>query len=452
LLGRTQYAGAFLMLGEALGWLATAQECFADAYGLLTRGLLTSAFAPLVGLERLWHLEEMEDLGFALLTGGRRCPSRHTIGGWRRQLTWYEVDAFCRRTCPWHLVTGDDAMVSFDEHTIPRWTRKFRIGKGYVTTRNKYMRCEKLFYSYSLNAGRFLAVRATPGNWGLADLAVSQVRHVLEAGRPRTLHALFDAGAGKADADVRALWDLAGAHQRLDVTLRACRYPHRLRQWKQLPSGLFVALAEPGVCVGAPPKEIRLAETTTVLKGEKPEQAVRTIVCREVVPGPKKDRWHPLHTTSAGFPEDVLTVFRARQHHEQAYRVGVYDAFLDAVPCGYDKDSPDRQRPRCRRGPLQLVGWLIALVYNAVGDFASALAGDFAGCHLRTLRRSFFHRPGTLYGTPQALIVHLDPFGGQEALVPVVDAFNAAGHRLPWLENRQVVVSLTPSARQGAGP
>jgi hypothetical protein len=25
---------------------------------------------------------------------------------------------------------------------------------------------------------------------------------------------------------------------------------------------------------------------------------VRTIVCREVVRGPKKDRWHPLFTTS----------------------------------------------------------------------------------------------------------------------------------------------------------
>src|SRR5712691_9326854 len=217
------------------------------------------------------------------------------------------------------------------------------------------MHCEKLFYSFSINSGRFLAVRATPGNWGLADVALPLVRQVLERGRPRTLHALFDAGAGKADADVRALWDLAGENRRLDVTLRACRYPHRLRQWKQLPSGLFVSITEPGVCVGAPPKEIRLAETTTVLKGESLDQAVRTIVCREIAPGPKKDRWHPLYTTSAGFPQDVLTVFRSRQYHEQAYRVGVYDAFLDAAPCGYDKESPDRKRPRFHCGPLQNV-------------------------------------------------------------------------------------------------
>jgi hypothetical protein len=437
---------------QALDWLATAQTCFADDYGSLRQGLLTSAFALVVGLERIFHLDEMEDVGFALLCGGQRCPSRHTVGGWRRHLPWYQVDAFCRRTSPWHLLRRHDALVGFDEHTIPRWTRKFRIGKGYVTTRNKYMRCEKLFYSYDLQCHRFLAVRGTPGNWGLADVAVPMVRQVLDGGHPLSLHALFDAGAGKADANVRALWDLAAAHSNLDITLRACRYPHRLRHWQQLPSGLFVSLAEPGVCVGAPAKEIRLAETATVLKGEAAEQAVRTIVCREIAPGPKKDRWHPLHTTSAGFPEDVLTVFRTRQHQEQAYRVGVYDAFLDAVPCGYDKESPNRQRPRFHRGPLQMIGWLVALVYNAVADLAEALVGDWGGCHLRTLRRTFFNRPGQLYMTPTALIVYLDSFADQEALVPVIDEINGADHRIPWLDDRRLVLALTPRGQSRAGP
>ena len=300
LLGRTQYAGAFLMLGEPLEWLDAARECFADHYGTLTRGLLTSAIAPIVGLERIWHLDEMEDLGFALLTGGYRCPSRYTVGGWRCHLRWYEVDAFCRRTAPWHLVRGDDAIVSFDEHTIPRWTKKFRIPKGYVTTRNKYMRCEKLFCSYSINAGRFLAVRATPGNWGLHDMAVPLVRQVLDCGDPRTC-CLVRRRRRQVGRRCAGLLDLAKDKTRLDIILRACRYPHRLQQWKQLPSGLFISVTEPGVCFDAPPKEIRLAETKTVLKGETEDQAVRTIVCREIAPGPKKDRWHPLFTTSAGF-------------------------------------------------------------------------------------------------------------------------------------------------------
>ena len=246
----TQYAGAFLLMPQALSWLATAQDCFTDTYGSLRQGVLTSIFSLVVGLERIFHLDEMEDLGFARLCGGRRCPSRHTIGAWRRHLAWYEVDAFCRRTCPWHLLHHTDAMVSFDEHTIPRWTRKFHIGKGYVTTRNKYMRCEKLYTAFDLVSGRFLSVRGTRGNYNLQELALPLLRQVLHQGQPDNLHALFDAGAGKSDAGVRALLDLAEQYPNLDVTLRASRYPHRMRAWKQLPSGLFVSLTEPGVCVG----------------------------------------------------------------------------------------------------------------------------------------------------------------------------------------------------------
>ena len=209
---------------QALDWLATAEQCFADDYGSLRQGLLTSIFSLVAGVERVFHLDDMEDPGFARLCGSRRCPSRHTVGGWRRHLSWHEVDAFCRRTCPWHLLRNEDALVSFDEHTIPRWTKKFRIGKGYVTTRNKYMRCEKLFCGYDVGSGRFLSVRATPGNWGLQELAVPLLQQVLTQSRPRSLHALFDAGAGKSDAGVRALWDLAAQHANLDVTVRACRY------------------------------------------------------------------------------------------------------------------------------------------------------------------------------------------------------------------------------------
>ena len=435
----------------ALNWLATAEQCFADDYGSLRQGLLTSIFSLVVGVERVFHLDEMEDPGFARLCGGRRCPSRHTVGAWRRNLSWHEVDAFCRRTFPWHLLRNEDALVSFDEHTIPRWTKKFRIGKGYVTTRNKYMRCEKLFCGYDVGSGRFLSVRATPGNSGLQELAVPLLQQVLTQSRPRSLHALFDAGAGKSDAGVRALWDLTAQHPSLDVTMRACRYPHRMQAWKQLSSGLFVSVEDPGVCVGAPLKEVRLAETQTVLKDEKPDQAIRTIVCREVRPGPKKDRWHPLYTTATGDLQEILTIFRARQNQEQSFRVGVHDLGLNAIPCGYDKDSPDRQRPCFQRGPLQMMGWLVALVYNAAADLAEALGKNHFGDHTQTLRRKFFNRPGQLYETPEALIVHLDPFLGQEELQPLIDELNSSQHRLPWLDNRRLVMSLTPSEAR-AGP
>ena len=233
----TQYAGAFLLLPVALNWLAIAEQCFRDEYGSLRRGLLTSVFALVVGLERMFHLDQMEDAGFALLTGGRRCPSRHLVGAWRRHLAWYEVDRFCRRTSPWQWIAGEDAVVSFDEHSIPRWTHKFLIPKGFVTTRNKYMRCEKLYYGYDVVHDRYLSIRGTPGRVELRDVALPMTQQVLARGRPRHLHALFDAGAGKSDANVRALLDLAEKTPNLDVTLRACRYPSRVKLWKAIAGG-----------------------------------------------------------------------------------------------------------------------------------------------------------------------------------------------------------------------
>ena len=124
----------------------------------------------------------------------------------------------------------------------------------------------------------------------------------------------------------------------------------------------------------------------------------------------------------------------------------MHDLFVDAVPCGYDKASPDRKRPRFHRGPLQMSGWLVALIYNAMADLAEVLGEAHVGDHVRTLRRKFFNRPGQLYETPEALIVHLDPFVGQDDLLPVIDELNAGNHRLPWLDNRRLVMSLTPRA------
>lgn len=411
----------------------------------------------IVDIERVFHLEQMDDPGFALLTGdAQRCPSRHVVGGWRKHLLWNEVDRFCHRTSPWDLLHGEEVLMSFDEHTIPRWTKKFSIPKGYVTTRNKYMRCEKLYYGYDLRQRRFVTVKGTPGNVELRDVSGLLTRRVLRYGQPQSLHALFDAGAGKSDADVRALLEQAESTANLDVTLRACRYPGRLKQWKQLPADQFICYETPGDCQEAPPKEVRVADTTTVLKGESEEEAVRTILCRQVIPGPKKDRWHPLYTSlddERAMPIEVVEKFRQRQHHEQGYRVEVHDANLNAIRCAYDKQSLDRKRPRFCRGPLQMLGWLAGLFYNACADFAAELGPAWEHVFIRTLRHTFFNRPGKLYCTPTSVIVYFDrEFRYQDDLLPVIDRINAEQHRIPWMNNRLLVLSIDPNAEPRAGP
>ena len=442
---------------QVLHWWQIAQQCFSDDYGSLERGFLTSVFMLIVGIERVFHLEQIDDPGFAILTGDPHgCPTRQLVGAWRKHLVWNEVDRFCHRTSPWDLLHDQNALISFDEHSIPRWTKKFSLPKGFVTTRNKYMRCEKLYYGYDLRLRRFVTVKATPGKVELRDVSGLLTRRVLRFGQPASLHALFDAGAGKSDADVRALLTQADSTPNLEVTLRACRYPHRVQLWKQLPAEAFVSHQEPGHCQGAPPKEIRLAETTTVLKNETEADAVRTIVCRQVIPGPKKDRWHPLYTSlgqEQAAPFEVLEEFRQRQHHEQGYRVEVHDAFLNAARCGYDKDSPDRKRPRFCRGPLQMIGWLVGLLYNACGDFAADLGSAWEGSFISTLRRTFFNRPGKLYCTPTSVIVYFDrEFSQQADLLPLIDRINAEHHRIPWMNDRLLVLSVCPDGNSRAGP
>jgi len=443
---------------QVLEWWEIAQRCFSDEYGSLERGFLTSVFMPICGIERVFHLDEIDDPGFALLTGSPtgRPPTRQMVGAWRAHLAWNEVDRFCHRTSPWELLNGEDTVVSFDEHSIPRWTKKFSIPKGYVTTRNKYMRCEKLYYGYAVRQRRFVTIKATPGKVELRDVSGLLTRRILRYGHPASMHALFDAGAGKSDADVRALLTLAEETPNLEVTLRACRYPHRVKMWKSLPADEFVAYEEPGDCLGASPKEIRLADTATVLKGESASDAVRTILCRQVILGPKKDRWHPLYTSQSADqaePHEILDVFRERQHHEQAYRVEVHDAFLNSARCGYDKASPNRKRPHFCRGPLQMIGWLIGLMYNACGDFADALGSAWSGSFIRTLRRTFFARPGDIYCTPTSVIVYFgEPFNYQDDVLPIIDRINAAQYRIPWMDNRLLVLSVRPDAAPRAGP
>ena len=453
----TAYCRAFPLVPEVLRWWDIASECLSDDYGSLRRGFLTSIFMLVVGMQRVFHLEQMDDPGFALLTGDPRgCPTRQVVGAWRSGLLWNEVDRFCHRTSPWELLHGEEALVSFDEHAIPRWTKKFSIPKGYVTTRNKYMRCEKLYFGYDLRQRRFLTVKATPGKVELRDVSRLLTRRVMRYGQPESLHALFDAGAGKSDADVRALLDEAKMTPNLEVTLRGCRYPHRVKVWKQVPADHFLTYQQPGDCVGAPPKEVRVAETTTVLKGETEEDAVRTIICRQVIRGPKKDRWHPLYTCLEGqqaSPREVLEEFRQRQHHEQGYRVEVHDAFLNGARCGYDKNSPDRKRPRFSRGPLQLTGWLVALLYNACVDFAARLGPAWEKTFIDTLRRTFFNRPGKLYCTPAAVIVYFDrEFCYHADLLPIIDRINAQQHRIPWMDNPLLVLSVCPDREPRAGP
>lgn len=400
------------------------------------RLVLSLFFRAALGIERIFHFETLDDPGFALLTGGQRVLSRSRLGGLVRAVTTRPVQAFTRATERLHTLRDQIVTLSLDEHAIARFTRKFRIPKGFHTIRNKHMRIEKLFFLYWPKARSFLRLLVTRGNATLADLAVSMVRAVRARVPVQQLRIILDAGAAHSHADLVHL-------DSFYATVFLVRAPRRrayVKAWKQLPHERFTLVQEPGRYVGAKAKEIEITETTTVIAGI--PGPVRTIVVRErAMRG--KDRWHALFIlhddkTSA---LDLLHEFRTRQHHEQGYRIGLHDLGFDTAPSGYPK-SGSPQRPGFRRGPLALSAWLAAMAWEAIRELGTALPKVFHCAHPRTLRRWVLLRDASLIVTPSHLLVVLRSARRRAWLRPLLQRFNDAHVHLPWFGERCVVMGF----------
>ncbi len=407
-----------------------------------TRGLLHSLWLPLLGIPRIFHLETADDPGLGRLTGGRRAWSRQRVGAWLRALPERAVTQFGRRSAPAPRRgpgRGGVVHASLDEHAVPRWTRKFGCPKGYHTTRNKHMKLEKLFAWFDTRGRQFLHLWATPGHVELYQVARTAAQRLRRACGGARLRLCLDAGASKDDRAVAALLRTTPG---VTVLLRAPRRPRLMARWRALPAAAFRTVREPGPWTGAPAKILRIAETRTPLAGEGPRQrGVRTLVAVEAPCAPRggraKERWHILYTNDARCaPYRLIQEFRTRQHHEQAFRIGVHDLALDAVPNGYDKHGPPHA-PGFRPNALTWAAWTRALAANLIETLGARLGSPWPHAHPRTLRRTFLNRPGTLRETPQALVVELDRFPQEDTLRPLVNAINATRVQLPGPGGRQ---------------
>jgi hypothetical protein len=398
--------------------------------------VLSLFFRAALGIERIFHFETLDDVGFAVLTGGAHALSRSTLGALVRAVNTRAVERFARATQLWGSLRARVVTLSLDEHVIARFTRKFRIQKGYHTIRNKHMRSEKLFFLHRPNTRSFLMLLSTRAKESLATLTGRFVREVRRRARPQQLRIILDAGAAHSHAALAQL-----ERQRKTVFLvRAPRRPAQVRAWKRLPRDSFRQFEEPGRYTRAPAKRLGIAETTTAIKGV--VRPVRTIVVREEA-ARGKDRWHALlilHDDRTDSLE-LLREFRSRQHHEQAYRIGVHDLALDTVPSGYPKQGQPN-RPGFRRGPITLCAWITALTWHALRDLGLNLPKTFHLAHPRTLRRWVLERSAQLLMTKRRLLVVLDSRRGHAWLLPLLRAFNDRKVRLPWLDNRVIAIGF----------
>ena len=426
---------------EAKRLYSAAQRCLGSLGGSNAGRLVLSLFFKAVlGIQRIFHFETLDDPGFALLTGGKKVISRSRLGQYLRKASIRGIKRLMSETAP-RLAKAAFHCISIDEHAIARFTRKFGIAKGFHTIRNKKMKVEKLTYAFDLTSRKLVSLVVSAGDATLSTLAKRLLPSLRRKARGAPLRVVLDAGAAHNHGE---LLDIA--LQKNQVTLvRAPRRKAYRESWNNLPDDAWTELDEPGPYKDARPKRIAIAETTTLIKSASRSDGhdVRTIVVRES--GKRgKQRWHALWIFGDDEtpPYDLVREFRTRQRHEQTYRVMLHDIHVDTAPSGYSKQSSDPDRPGFKQNALTLFGWIAALATNALLTFTELLPTRFHRAHPRTLRRWFFCIPAELYLGNDTLIVLLRPKRLMSVWHALVERANRRNTRIPWLQNRRLILSL----------
>jgi hypothetical protein len=420
-------------------------KCFAKLgsdQGL--RLVLSLFFKAVVGVPRIFHFETLQDPGFAILSGGRTVLTRHTLGSLVRKVPLAGVRRLMTLTAP-SVTRACRHTISIDEHVVPRFTRKFNIRKGYHTIRNKHMKVEKLTFAFHTGARQLLSFIATRGHVGLENITQKLLPSLRRRARGAQLRIVLDAGAAKNHTE---LFALADHRQQVTIVRVPRRAPYR-RQWLRIENEHWREVHEEGPYKAAPAKVIYVADVVMKLRDSRTNRIrdVRTIVVRETAKR-GKDRWHALWVFGDEQSDrwDIISEFRSRQHHEQTYRVMLHDAYVDTASSGYNKKSPNPARPGFKQNAITLYAWTVALATHALTGFASTLPATFHRAHPRTLRRWFFHTPAALFLGQGTLIVSLQPRAMLHTWQRLVDAVNRGRFRIPWLENRRLIMSLERAA------
>ena len=408
---------------------------------------LSLYFKAILGIERIFHFETLDDPGFALLSGGKKVMSRSCLGGLLRKVPIRGLNRLMSATAP-RIERAASQLISIDEHAIARFTRKFRIAKGFHTIRNKTMKIEKLTFAFHVETRRLISLVVSNGKAKLSHLAGQLMPSLRRRARGATIRLILDAGAAKNHDE---LLDIA--LQKNQVTLvRTPRRPSYRKAWQKIPVASWTEYQEAGPYRGAAPKKIAIAETTTTVrtKDRSKSHETRTIVvCESGKRG--KERWHALWI----FGDDdtpayeLVKEFRSRQLHEQTYRVMLHDIYVDTAPSGYNKQSRDPERPGFKQNALSLYAWIAALATNALLAFTDLLPKRFHRAHPRTLRRWFLNTPADLYLGAGTLIVCLKPRRLHPLWRTLVAMANRRNTRIPWLENRRLILSLEISPTSG---
>ena len=241
-MGRTRVGGAFILaiLLVETGWLKAAHLLpMAAGYAVsATQWLLTAIFAVIYGVRRAFHLDEVRDIGFALVTGRPRPLTHGTFQHLLRHIPAEAAGRFYQTTAEQEVqgLGEGTRRVSLDGHNLPRYTRLVELVKGKIGNSGRILKAEEMVLAYDLDAHRWLAVRVYQGTKKLSRGLLEIVRELLRhRGSPKGLLRLFFDKGGYSGHIFRTLADCPNVH----FYAPAVRYPENVAQWEQLQEADF---------------------------------------------------------------------------------------------------------------------------------------------------------------------------------------------------------------------
>jgi hypothetical protein len=448
------------MLLVETGWLKLAKGLpIASGYAVTaTQWLLTAIFSVVFGVQRAFHLDEMCDLGFALVTGRPRPLSHSTFQHIQRSIPASAAQKFYERSAKGEVerLGEDSRRISLDGHNLPRYTQVVDLEKGKIGNTGRILKAEELVWAYDLDARLWLAMRAYQGTNKLSQGLVEIVHEILKHRGPdrNQLRLFFDKG-GSCGHVFRDLLQLSSVR----FYTFAKRTEENVAQWEALPATDFEKkrfIFDKHADLPADQRPTyRLADTEMILNVWEECQIVGTVTLRAIV------LHDPLGQTPAErWPVVLLTNDREREARallnehgdhwgqEFAHRIGRHDLDSDILPTGYVlKTTRDEQGELHREVEFDntaffLSAWLHCLVFNLMTLFAQAMGGEYTTLWAGTLLRKFIRRPATLYLIGKELHVVFDPFPGQDELQPLLDTLNGKRVALPWLNHLIVQLSI----------
>ena len=461
-LGRTRVGGAFILavLLVETGWLKLAHLLpKAAKYAVTsTQWLLTAIFAVIFGIRRAFHLDDVRDIGFALLTGRPRPLTHGTFQHLQRAIPAQDAVKFYQASAQLEVQASGEGTrrISLDGHNLPRWSRIVDLVKGKIGNTGRILKAEELVLAYDLDAHLWVGLRAYHGTKKLSKGLVEIVRELLKhRGALKGLLRLFFDKGGYGGQIFLALSE----EPRVHFYVPAVRYPSNVTQWEQLQDSDFDA--DPFTFdkhADLPVEQrpaYRLADTEMTLNVWEENKVVDTVTLRAVVlhdPQGEKpaERW-PVVLLTDDDEIDARALLNEYGDHwgqETAHRIGKHDLYLDVLPPGYilktrrDDQGQLHREIEFDQTAFFLSAWLHCLVFNLMSRFAQALGGEYTKMWAGTLLRKFIRRPATLYLVGKELHVVFDPFPGQDELQPLLDKLNAKRTALPWLNGLVVQFSI----------